>query len=557
MKKQNLLRAKHILLCVNCMLFFIICNLFSYELFAQENIHTTGFYNIYENNKVVTVTNPEVNNGGRHSLFLPQSNFTDNLASYTRWYYQDPSSMGNNIAVSGNSLYSFLGWDLNNKRAAIYDNNSSTPLWIFPTSTSTSTTYAATSDTAGVNAIGAYTNIYLFDKSSNVPFFNFDLTVLPDTGRAGPLDVTSDGNYLIASASRSDTSTFMCFQKNSTTSLWKYRLPKSAYGVKISGNDSLVIVSTYNYFAVINIYTGTARHEGYIQYGTQARYGISGNGNVIATCDLRGYLNVYTWNGSTYNLNWTFQEVPGTYYNWMTSVDISEDSEYIAVGSMVFLTSSSYDGRIRYFKVSSGNTPLWVYSGCEDNVCCVSFSKNGRILSATTWGDLNHLKPDLYIFKTKPDVSTPPSIYTVTTGGSFYSCGTSNDGTTVVACGKAVHARVFGSGGLLYNISVDTSEGPSVVIDPGVEPTGYRLFQNYPNPFNSMTNVKWQMLNAEQVKIIVYDVMGREVDVLVDERLSAGSYSVNFNAGNLTSGVYFYRLTAGNFSETRKMTLLK
>ena len=107
-------------------------------------------------------------------------------------------------------------------------------------------------------------------------------------------------------------------------------------------------------------------------------------------------------------------------------------------------------------------------------------------------------------------------------------------------------------------------------------PTAYKLFQNYPNPFNPTTTIKYSIpqttvipnlfrdlknenfaVKDVKVKLIIYDVLGREVATLVNEKQSPGSYSVMFNAGNLSSGLYFYKLTAGEFSQTKKMLLLK
>jgi len=92
-------------------------------------------------------------------------------------------------------------------------------------------------------------------------------------------------------------------------------------------------------------------------------------------------------------------------------------------------------------------------------------------------------------------------------------------------------------------------------------PSAYSLEQNYPNPFNSMTNVKFQlksgMLNGGNAKIIVFDILGKEIATLVNEKLQPGTYQVNFDGSNLTSGVYFYRLQTNGFTETRKMILIK
>jgi len=88
-------------------------------------------------------------------------------------------------------------------------------------------------------------------------------------------------------------------------------------------------------------------------------------------------------------------------------------------------------------------------------------------------------------------------------------------------------------------------------------PTEYNLSQNYPNPFNPSTKINFSVPANEFVTLKVYDVLGREVANLVNEELSIGNYSVDFNAGNLASGIYMYKLSSGNFTITKKMMLVK
>lgn len=88
-------------------------------------------------------------------------------------------------------------------------------------------------------------------------------------------------------------------------------------------------------------------------------------------------------------------------------------------------------------------------------------------------------------------------------------------------------------------------------------PKKYMLHQNYPNPFNPVTNIKWQIAKVGFTKIIVFDILGKEVATLVNEKLQPGSYEVTFDGSSLSSGVYFYKLTANNFSATKKLILLK
>ena len=102
-------------------------------------------------------------------------------------------------------------------------------------------------------------------------------------------------------------------------------------------------------------------------------------------------------------------------------------------------------------------------------------------------------------------------------------------------------------------------------------PLEFSLNQNYPNPFNPSTTIKYTIpsvtlspdknginsVEGSRVQLKIYDVLGNEVATLVDENKPAGSYEVNFDAGNLSNGVYFYKLQAGNFVQTKKMLLIK
>jgi len=85
----------------------------------------------------------------------------------------------------------------------------------------------------------------------------------------------------------------------------------------------------------------------------------------------------------------------------------------------------------------------------------------------------------------------------------------------------------------------------------------FYLVQNYPNPFNPSTSIQYEVSSRQFVSLKVYDVLGNEVATLVDEEKSAGSYKVEFDGTDLSSGIYFYQLKAGSFVETKKMVLLK
>ncbi len=100
--------------------------------------------------------------------------------------------------------------------------------------------------------------------------------------------------------------------------------------------------------------------------------------------------------------------------------------------------------------------------------------------------------------------------------------------------------------------------GVAVGTPPVAEvPAAYSLSQNYPNPFNPVTRIKFALPEISSVKLVVYDVLGREIQTLVNSRMNPGYHEVNFTASELPSGVYFFRLTANEFTDVKKMTLVK
>jgi hypothetical protein len=126
----------------------------------------------------------------------------------------------------------------------------------------------------------------------------------------------------------------------------------------------------------------------------------------------------------------------------------------------------------------------------------------------------------------------------------------------------AVNARGEGSAIVSQLWIKETGTSFSAQMLENLIPTAYKLEQNYPNPFNPATTIRYAIPDQEQVTLKVYDVAGREVATLVNDAKPAGTYEVKFDGRNasgaaLSSGVYFYRIKAGAFSETRKFVLLK
>ena len=121
--------------------------------------------------------------------------------------------------------------------------------------------------------------------------------------------------------------------------------------------------------------------------------------------------------------------------------------------------------------------------------------------------------------------------------------------SSVIRLDSTIHINIFGDKATAIDVSRETL------------PQTFQLSQNYPNPFNPTTSIRYMVSSITNVKLTVYDILGREIAVLVNEEKPAGTYEVTFNVSNLSSGTYFYRLTAtsptGEFVLTKKMILLR
>ena len=102
-----------------------------------------------------------------------------------------------------------------------------------------------------------------------------------------------------------------------------------------------------------------------------------------------------------------------------------------------------------------------------------------------------------------------------------------------------------------------TSVASAISSEDVLLPTEYALYQNYPNPFNPMTVIRYDVKQTGLVSVKIFDILGREVATLVSEIVPAGSYTVTWDASNLPSGIYLYRMEASGFEQTRKLVLVK
>ena len=164
-------------------------------------------------------------------------------------------------------------------------------------------------------------------------------------------------------------------------------------------------------------------------------------------------------------------------------------------------------------------------------------------------------------------ISRDGKIYAATQGNWLYESDDNGDNWFLVNGGlndsKYILSLEITKSGFLfagmdyYGIYKSANKVVTTLNEENTVPSKFELMQNYPNPFNPSTSIEYSVPSNEYVLLKVYDLLGNEVNTLVNERQSAGNYEVNFDASNLASGIYFYRIQSGSFIQTKKLMLLK
>ncbi len=311
-----------------------------------------------------------------------------------------------------------------------------------------------------------------------------------------------------------------------------------------------------------NAYPSSLYGGGYIHFFD------ANNGVAIGDPNLETYT---TTNGG---LNWNPVTMPPA---------LSDEYSYVGGGSIAGAGNHVWFGTTRRIFRSTDRGYTWSASSPTNAYACIAFQDTNTGICS--------LYPHVYRKTTDGGSTwneiTDPAWLTDSISPTFIRHIPGTISTYLVAGGRAEGTRglacTYDAGvdwnRLDYTTAIDIIAFPSVSVGwASVRDTNvvykyvgtplsvevgssvsalYDLVQNYPNPFNPTTVISYQLPVVCNVRLAVYDILGREVSVLVDESKNAGTYEVRFDGSGLASGVYFYRLQAGKFVETKKLLLLR
>jgi hypothetical protein len=280
-------------------------------------------------------------------------------------------------------------------------------------------------------------------------------------------------------------------------------------------------------------------------------YAAAGETNSFGAGNNDMYIVKLSSNGG---LQWT-RTVGGTSFDYANSIIQTTDGGYAVAGSTTSYGAGNNDmyivkldgsGNLQWSRTVGGSNAEYGYS-------IVQTTDGGYTLAGTTTS-FGMGSYDMFVVKldaggnTCANTTSPSSI---SGSGGYLGSPTviSNSSSPTVTSPSSSS----GTGGTVTSICT------FVEIQPVSNeiPASYELFQNYPNPFNPTTKFKIQISKLSDTKVTVFDVLGKEVAILVDQQLKPGTYEVEWDASNYPSGVYFYKLTADDYLDVKKMVLIK
>lgn len=293
------------------------------------------------------------------------------------------------------------------------------------------------------------------------------------------------------------------------------------------------------------------------------------NDAIMYMCYRDGNSQKYVYKSTNRGLNWITTDTVQTIYSYgMLKINPMRRNDIFIRASGNMLKSS--DGGLNFNNVGGNGFTDLVFDRTDSSIYGYSQNKIYKSIdNGNNWSIISGIpSASIRCLEINPDnhnilyAGNDSGLYVSTNAGNSWSLynNSFNPSRRVIGLSKDVN-----TGDTLYAVTSDAVYkvwGSFIVV--GVNnystqlPSVFSLYQNYPNPFNPSTEIKYELLNTAFVTIKIYNVLGEEVAVLINnEYKSAGRYNVTFDGSNLASGVYFYSLTADTFQDRKKMVLIK
>lgn len=335
-------------------------------------------------------------------------------------------------------------------------------------------------------------------------------------------------------------------------------------GMKAAFIWSIVVNSQNQIFAgtEMGVFTSTDNGKSWIETGLN-------NTDVRSLVRVSDVLYAGTWGKGVYKSEdngqtWTAVN-KGLSCLAVHALTVSSKGEIYAgtFGGGVF---KSVNNGSDWTDLNTGYPYIWALGITSNGTLYAGTYGGGAYYSAdggSTWSKSNNGLASLFIYSVTVDnkdnvylSSWAGGVYTASGNGTIWnSLGMAGQGVSTVAVNPKTGSLLIGtSQGAVYETSLNVTG----VEDTKKEaPAAFQLMQNYPNPFNPSTTIKFAVPAAGSYTLKIYDVLGKEVAVLINGELKEGNYNVSFNAENLSTGMYLYHLQGNGYSMTRKMLLMK
>ncbi len=413
------------------------------------------------------------------------------LMSEVMWVDRNhEDAIAQNVATTPDGSGIFAGWWLNHMRFAAYASAGlETPVWRYYERTPWNMPVAA----SNINFSGTGSGMpgFMWDKDSPLP--THQISVDPTFNGSGTA-ISGDGSVVVYAfaGTGSDGVLVACEVATGDTILTRtFDLAQGLNGIDLSDDGSVAVVSCYSAIYVYEIPNGTQRTTLYNYSQNIAK--TSSDGSLVTIGTFTGVVYLYAWNGAEYSTRW----IRATQHDWVTAVDVSNDGSTVACGTMDFDGGQIVGGKFMMWDAETGGV-LIDYAEYGDMVPSVALSATGEYAIAGSYGKYGATYGDVVtcfiresnvpIFQLLDDIDEP---------GSIFGVAISDSGHYATAGGKAVNAREWGSGGMLYSIqlrdplthdvAVSSIDDPSEFITPGVSFTPTATFMNVGTATESFT----------------------------------------------------------------------